>query len=127
MRTKLKLLAAGVMLFVALLFPVSLATAATADVFQNNPGCTSASGTNICGGTNGDGLFAVIKNIIQVLLIAGGVIAVIVIIVGGLRYMTSNGEQAQVKSAKDTILYAVIGLVVTMVAYAIVTWVVGKL
>ncbi len=128
MRTKLKLLAAGVMLFVALLFPVSLAAAAASpsDVFQNNPGCTSASGTNICGGTSGDGLFTVIKNIIQVLLIAGGVIAVIVIVVGGLRYMTSNGEQAQVKSAKDTILYAIIGLVVTMVAYAIVTWVVGR-
>lgn len=126
MRTKLKLLTAGAMLFVALLFPVSLAGAAPADVFENNPGCTSASGTNICGGT-GDGLFAVIKTVIQVLLIAAGVIAVIVIIVGGLRYMTSNGEQAQVKGAKDTILYAVIGLVVTVLAYAIVTWVVGKL
>jgi Type IV secretion system pilin len=126
MRTKLKLLVAGAVLSLSLIAPVSYAATGTSDVFQNNPGCSSASGTNICGGTSGDGLFAVIRSIIQVLLIAGGVIAVIMIIIGGLRYMTSNGEQAQVKAAKDTILYAIVGLVVTMVAYAIVTWAVGK-
>jgi hypothetical protein len=61
------------------------------------------------------------------MLIIGGIIAVIMIILGGIRYTTSNGDQAGVKAAKDTILYAIVGLVVTISGYAIVTWVVGKL
>jgi hypothetical protein len=54
-------------------------------------------------------------------------VAVIMIVIGGIRYVTSNGEAAHVKSAKDTILYAVIGLVVAILAYAIVNFVMTSL
>ena len=67
-----------------------------------------------------------IDNITDLLLLAVGTIAVIMIIVGGIRYAVSGGDDSGVKSAKDTILYAVIGLVVALLAYAIVKFVLGR-
>jgi glucose uptake protein GlcU len=58
------------------------------------------------------------------LLFLIGVIAVIAIIMGGIRYTTSNGDASQTKAAKDTILYAVVGLIVAIMAYAVVSWVI---
>jgi hypothetical protein len=46
------------------------------------------------------------------------------IIVGGIRYTTSNGDSGRIKAAKDTITYAVVGLVVAILAYAIVNFVI---
>lgn len=66
-----------------------------------------------------------IKTIVNVLLFILGAIAVIMIIIGGIRYTTSNGDAGNIKSAKDTILYAVVGLVVAILAYAIVNFVIG--
>lgn len=68
-----------------------------------------------------------IKNITNVLLFILGAIAVVMIIIGGIRYATSNGDSSQTKAAKDTIMYAVIGLVVAVVAYAIVRFVLEAL
>lgn len=65
--------------------------------------------------------------ITNVLLFILGAIAVIMIIVGGIRYVVSGGESSAVKGAKNTILYAVIGLVVAILAYAIVNFVIGLL
>lgn len=67
-----------------------------------------------------------IKNITNTLLIAVGVISVIMIIIGGIRYALSGGDENGVKGAKDTILYAVIGVVVSLLAYAIVNFVIGR-
>ena len=53
-------------------------------------------------------------------------ISVIMIIIGGFRYATSQGDQTQMQSAKNTILYAVIGLIVAIAAYAIVSFVVTQ-
>ena len=52
--------------------------------------------------------------------------AVIMIIIGGLNYTTSQGDAAKVKKAKDTILYGVIGLVIVLLAFAIVNFVLGQ-
>lgn len=68
-----------------------------------------------------------LERIINVLLFLIGAIAVIMIIIGGIRYVTSNGDQAQVTGAKNTILYAVVGVVVAIMAYAIVNFVVDSL
>lgn len=65
-----------------------------------------------------------IKTIVNVMLFILGAIAVIMIIIGGIRYTTSNGDASSIKGAKDTILYAVIGLIVAILAYAIVNFVV---
>ena len=64
------------------------------------------------------------KTIVNVLLFIIGVVSVIMIVIGGLKYVTSNGNSNQVEGAKNTILYAVMGLVVAIAAYAIVNLVV---
>ena len=68
-----------------------------------------------------------ITNIINAIIGALGIVAVIVIIIGGVSYMTSSGDAGKVKKAKDTILYGIIGLVICVLAFAIVNFVIGKL
>lgn len=114
------ILASATLLFAA----APLSYAAAGDVFDD--ACKSSNNNPaVCGGS-GSGVFSIIKTVIQVLLMVGGIVAVIMIIIGGIRYVTSAGDQTDVKAAKDTILYAVIGLAVTMMAYAIVTWVISN-
>jgi hypothetical protein len=55
-----------------------------------------------------------------------GVAAVIMIIIGGFRYITSSGDSASVNSAKNTILYAIIGLVIVALAQVIVRFVLNQ-
>lgn len=74
-----------------------------------------------------DGLQTSVINIINVIIGVLGLVAVIVIIIGGINYMTSSGDSAKVKKAKDTILYGVIGLVICVLAFAIVNFVISNL
>jgi hypothetical protein len=67
-----------------------------------------------------------IKLIINVLLFLIGAASVIMIILGGIRYVVSGGDSTQITGAKNTIMYAVIGLVVALLAYAIVNFVVTQ-
>ncbi|MBP5674908.1 hypothetical protein J6W91_01095 [Candidatus Saccharibacteria bacterium] len=64
-----------------------------------------------------------IENIINVAITVVGILAVFVIVVGGQRYITSNGDPGKIKGAKDMITYAVIALIVAGLAYAIVTFI----
>jgi len=57
----------------------------------------------------------------------GGVLAVIMVIIGGLNYVTSSGDSGKTAKAKNTILYAVIGIVVIIFAFAITTFINSKL
>ena len=68
------------------------------------------------------GVPKLVQNIINILLYAVAVISVIMIIIGGIRYTTSNGEASKVTSGKNTVMYAVIGLIVAIMAYAIVNF-----
>ena len=52
-----------------------------------------------------------------------GLVCVVVMIIGGVNYMTSAGDAGKVKKGKDTILYGLIGLVVCVLAFALVNWV----
>lgn len=70
-------------------------------------------------GSNG-----VFKTITNVLLFVIGAISVIMLIIGGIRYVVSGGDSGAVTSAKNTILYAVIGIVVAILAYALVNFVI---
>ncbi len=72
-------------------------------------------------GCTGNGIF---KTITNVLLFIIGAISVIMLIIGGVRYTISNGDTAAVTSAKNTILYAVIGIIVAILAYALVNFVI---
>lgn len=66
-----------------------------------------------------------IKTVVNILLYILGAIAVVMIVIGGVRYTTSNGDSSAIKGAKDTILYSVVGLIIAIMAYAIVNFVVG--
>jgi len=75
-------------------------------------------------GLGGPASFGEIISIVTNLLLGiAGSIAVIFIIVGGIQYATSAGDDNRVQSAKNTILNAVIGLVITVMAYAIVNFI----
>lgn len=74
----------------------------------------------------GTGVSGLIKTIINILSVIVGVVAVIMIIVAGFRYITSGGKQESVTGAKNTILYAVIGLVIVALAQVIVRFVLTK-
>lgn len=70
-----------------------------------------------------DGIFRTVTN---VLLFIIGAIAVIMLIIGGLRYTVSGGDQTAVTAAKNTILYAIVGIVVALLAFAVVNFVLGS-
>lgn len=67
-----------------------------------------------------------IQDVIGILLFALGTICVIVIIIAGIRYATADGDSGKVSQAKNVILYAVVGLIVALLAYAIVNFVLER-
>ena len=79
-------------------------------------------GKTQCGTSSITGLF---HSVTSILLFLIGAIAVIMIIVGALRYVLSAGDGKNTAAAKDTILYAIIGLVIALSAYAIISFVTG--
>ena len=72
-------------------------------------------------------LTSLFRTIVNILLFLVGSLAVIMLVIGGLRYVTSNGDQNAVTSAKNTILYSIIGIVVAFLAYAAVNFVITQL
>lgn len=64
-----------------------------------------------------------IKNVLNTVYLYVGIISTIAIIIGGVFYITSNGDIAKITKAKQTIIYAAIGLVITMMAFAITAFV----
>lgn len=91
--------------------------------------CEGNSSSPICesAGSGGDDITTLVTNIINTLLFLSGIIAVVFIIIGGVRYTIAQGDSGQIASAKNTIMYAVIGLVVAMAAFAIVNFVISRL
>ncbi|HEU0266262.1 MAG TPA: TrbC/VirB2 family protein, partial [Candidatus Saccharimonadaceae bacterium] len=88
--------------------------------------CSADSSAKLCKSTS-DNASSMIHNIINLLIYAVGIISVIMVVIGGLRYTLSGGDSSGLNSAKNTILYAIVGLVVAVMAYAIVNFVIGKL
>lgn len=72
----------------------------------------------------GDDLPNVIVNILDAIIGIAGLISVIWIIIGGVSYMTSSGDPSKTKKARDTVLYACIGLIVCVLAFVIVNFVI---
>ena len=67
------------------------------------------------------------KQITNTVLYIVGIIAVIMLIIGGIRYVISGGDSKKVTDAKNTVLYAIIGLVICFFSYAIVNFVITSL
>ncbi len=81
----------------------------------NNASCT--------GDTGNSGLNTLLTNVVNIFSAIVGVIAVLMVIWGGLRYITSGGDQNKVASAKNTLIYAVIGLIIVALSQVIVHFV----
>ncbi len=75
-------------------------------------------------GEGNNNLIPTVTGIINAIILVLGIACVIIVIVGGIGYMTSTGDAGKVKKAKDTILYGIIGLVICVLAFAIVNFVI---
>jgi hypothetical protein len=73
-----------------------------------------------------EGLNELITNVVNILSLIVGIVAVIMIVFGGFRYITSGGDSGNVSGAKNTILYAIVGLVIVALAQFIVRFVLSK-
>ena len=82
----------------------------------------SGAKTNPLTGSNG-----LLIKITQIIAVVAGAAAVLIIIISGLRYVLANGDTAQAMNARNSILYAVVGLVVIAIAASIISFVVSKL
>lgn len=126
------LLFAG-LLFGVFAFGLSAATPAHAACTGSNVAqCISQncdSKDPLCNGiTNGkSGVNSLVQNTTNLLLFVLGAICVIVIIISGIRFATAAGDPGQIKTARESIIYAVAGLVVAILAYAIVHFVLNSL
>jgi hypothetical protein len=107
--------------------PAALAAVCNPDTtttpLANGAACAQAAGTS-------SNLFApggAFQTISDTLIFIIGAVAVIFLIIGGLRYVVSNGDPKNVSAAKDTILYAIIGIVVAIVSFAVVSFVINAL
>lgn len=76
---------------------------------------------------SGFDLGSIMRTIINILSVIVGFVAVIMIIIGGVRYITSGGDSSNISAAKNTIIYAIIGLIIVALAQVIVHFVLKNL
>jgi hypothetical protein len=123
MKKTLRTVLIALFLIGGVLSPIGLASTVAAQ----NPieaACSDTRGeSSLCNDTEGDSFNSVIGLVVSTLLFIVGLVSVIMIIVGGIRFTTSAGNASSVTAAKNTILYAIVGLLVAFFAYAIVYWV----
>ncbi len=121
MRIKYLILTLCLMIGVAaVIVPTSVGAANATDT-----ACKVDPNSPLCVNETSQTLPDLIKKIVQGLLFVLGTVAVIVIIFAGIFYTTSSGDPKMVEKAKNTLMYAVIGLIVAVLSYAIVGYVVG--
>lgn len=117
-------------LFVALgiaLTPLAVASAAGV-VFGDNPICNNGGGGAAgCQTTTGNPVNLVLNRAVDLGATIAGLICVIFIVIGGVQFVTSAGDADKAKSARNTIVYALIGLLVTAIAAGIVSFVISRL
>lgn len=75
---------------------------------------------------NGE-LSSVFSKVTNILLVIIGIASVIVIIIAGLRMVVSQGDPKSFESARNTILYAIVGIVIALLAYAIISFVLNSI
>jgi hypothetical protein len=96
-----------------------------------DPACVGVSNSTLCGENteqtlDDNALFGengILTKAAQIITIMVGVASVIMIIIGGLQYIMASGDSTNITNAKNTILYAIIGLVVTLLAQTIISFV----
>jgi glucose uptake protein GlcU len=103
----------------------TVATVASASALTLQEGAQAAQ----CDGCPSElfGDTGVFRQVTNVILYIVGIIAVIMLIIGGIKYVVSGGDSKKVTDAKNTVLYAIIGLVICFLAFAIVNFVISAL
>lgn len=120
---KLKLILAGLLVVPTVALAVAPAASAEGDFTLTN-GVNSARGEGVS--ETASDPQTLVKQFVNIFLFAVGALSVIMLIWGGIRYTTSAGDSSKVTAAKNTVLYAIVGLVVAILAYAIVNMVIDK-
>ena len=119
----------------ALLFPVLSPALAGAVAVPNNIATQACIGTTLnvsdtgatcTGDSTNNTLQSITTTVVNLLSLVVGLISVIFLIFGAFKYITSGGDSGKVTSAKNTILYALIGLVIVSIAQVVVKVVLGK-
>lgn len=111
--------------------PATVSAQAAQDNIRNNLKCGTNLDTQV-GQCNSDvstgttGVNKVITDIVNIFSVIVGIVSVVMIIYGGFRYVTSGGDSGNVSNAKNTIIYAIIGLVIVALAQFIVQFVLDK-
>lgn len=111
---------------VNLVLPNAIVSAAPTDTKSLTcDGVKSISGEANCtdGGTKIEGVLKTVLNLLSAIV---GIVAVIMIIIGGFKYITSSGDPSNIQSAKNTIMYAIVGIVIAALAQVIVRFVLKK-
>lgn len=100
-----------------------------APAFASNMSLKEGAAAARCEGCPSDlfGETGVFRQISSTIIYIVGIIAVIMLIWGGLRYVLSGGDSKKVTDAKNTVLYAIIGLVISFLAFAIINFVIDAL
>lgn len=88
--------------------------------------CTGNSTSEVCGSKD-ESAGTLIANVVSTLLFIVGALSVVMIIYSGILYAISSGDSGKVAKAKNTLTYSIVGLVVSLLAYAIVSWVLNVL
>ena len=126
-RLKRIILSIGILMgFAAPVLLPATAHGATFDLFKSCSGVDS----EICKNQQDQKLFgpgSIWTRIINTIIFLVGAVAVIMIVIGGLRYTLSGGDSGSINNAKNTILYAIVGIVIAVSAYAIVNFVVTRI
>ena len=121
---------AGLLLLAVL--PLAISQPAFADCISDPTGagcpCALNSSSAACQDlSKPDGLSNILKNATNIVLFIAGALAVIMIIYGAIRFMTAHGNEKQVESARLIVTYSVIGLIIAILAYALVNFVLSNL
>ncbi|NLA43326.1 hypothetical protein GX865_04220 [Candidatus Saccharibacteria bacterium] len=118
---RLTTLIIGLSLLLSIFAP---STIMAVDVLESACGQTGQKNA-VCDASSDD-VNGLIKNITNTMLFLLGATAVIAIIIGGFMYVTAAGDAGKVKTAKNTVMYAVIGLIVALLAWGIVSFTVTQ-
>ena len=111
--------------FIASTIAMPVFAADSPDTICGNPNISAEiKRANGCPGANNTDLTTTIVGILNGIIAVLGLLAVIFVLIGGINYMTSAGDPSKTKKAKDTIIYALIGLVICVLAFALVNFVI---
>lgn len=114
----------GAILVFAILFSFNVAMPQITKAADCPEGYSLSNGACIANPDLPDNINVIIKKIVNAMLYVLGALSVIMLIYGGFRYTTSGGNANSVVAAKNTILYAIVGVVVALTSYAIVNFVI---